>query len=44
MKYKTPEMQVIKLEVRSVILTSFGNGGEGNPTTEPEITPKDDWS
>lgn len=44
MKYDKPEMQVIKLEITDVIVTSFGDGGEGNSTTEPDITPKDDWT
>lgn len=43
MKYNTPKMEVVELEVENVIITSFGDGGEGTPDKEPEITPGDNW-
>ena len=44
MKYDIPQMEVIELNVKNIIITSFGNGGEGTPGNEGAVTPPDDWS
>lgn len=41
--YNKPNMEVVCLEASNIIITSFGNGGEGTPGKEPVITPDEDW-
>ena len=45
MIYNKPEMEVMKLEVGNIIITSFGDGGEGTPEGEVVIPPSqgDNW-
>lgn len=45
MKYNKPEMEVVYFEQESVIITSFGDGGEGGSSNEPVIKPGigDNW-
>ena len=46
MKYNTPEMEIVQLDVTDIITTSFGDGGEGTSEGETVIKPSvgDDWS
>ena len=45
MKYNTPEMEIVQLDVNNIIITSFGDGGEGTPEGEVVIPPSqgDNW-
>lgn len=47
MKYNTPEMEIVQLDVNNIIITSFGdgNGEVGTPGGEPVIKPGigDNW-